>query len=180
MPGTSGNPEEQRARQPDEYLVVGRVVRPHGVRGAVLVEPVSKLIDSLEPGNEVFLGDENTQVKLLSSRYHQNRLMISLSGINDRTQAETLRGMELKIRFMQAAPLEEDEYYYWQIIGLEAVLESGESLGKVAEIIETGANDVYVVRDEQGGEILLPAIAAVILKVDLASEKILVRLMPGL
>jgi 16S rRNA processing protein RimM len=180
MPGTSGNPEEQRARQPDEYLVVGRVVRPHGVRGAVLVDPVSKLIDSLEPGNEVFLGDENTQVKLLSSRYHQNRLMISLSGVNDRTQAEILRGMELKIRFTQAAPLEKDEYYYWQIIGLEAVLESGESLGKVAEIIETGANDVYVVRDEQGGEILLPAIAAVILKVDLASEKILVRLMPGL
>ena len=180
MLGTNGNPEEQRARQPDEYLVVGRVVRPHGVRGALIVEPVSKLIDSLEPGNNVFLGDDNTQELLLSSRYHRDRLMISLRGVNDRDQAEALRGMDFKIRFKQAAPLDEHEYYYWQMIGLEAVTETGESLGKVVEILETGANDVYVVRDEEGHEILLPAIATVILNVELASGKILVHMIPGL
>jgi 16S rRNA processing protein RimM len=180
MPGTKGNPVNQRARQPLEFLVVGRIVRPHGVRGALLVEPVSKIIDSLEPGNRVFLGEGDTPFELISIRYHQKRLMISLAGVVDRSQAEELRGKELKIRFSQAAPLDEDEYYYWQIIGLQVVLESGESLGKVVEIIETGANDVYIVRNDEGDEILLPAIASVILNVDLEAEKILARLMPGL
>jgi 16S rRNA processing protein RimM len=180
MPGSKGDPGKQHAREPAEYLVVGRVVRPHGVRGALLVEPLSKVIDSLQPGSQVFLGEKNIPAKLVSSRYHHKRLMISLSGIDDRTQAEVLRGLEFKIRFDQAAPLDEDEYYYWQILGLQVVLESGESLGTVAEIIETGANDVYIVRDETGKEILLPAIASVILEVDLEKGKITARLMPGL
>lgn len=180
MPGTKRNPVNQRARQPSEFLVVGRVVRPHGVRGALLVEPVSRIIDSLEPGNRIFIGEQDTPFELSSIRYHQKRLMVALDGVDDRNQAEELRGQEIKIRFSQAAPLDEDEYYYWQIIGLQVELESGESLGKVVEIIETGANDVYIVRNNEDKEILLPAIASVILNVDLEAEKILVRLMPGL
>jgi 16S rRNA processing protein RimM len=180
MPGSKGDPEKRHAREPAEYLVIGRVVRPHGVRGALLVEPISRVIDSLMPGSEVFLGEQNIPVELVSIRHHRERLMLSFSGISDRSQAETFRGQELKIRFSQAAPLDQDEYYYWQILGLEVVLESGEQLGTVAEIIETGANDVYIIRDEAGKEILLPAIASVILKVDLEQEKITVRLMPGL
>jgi 16S rRNA processing protein RimM len=180
MPGRKGHPETQRARQPGEYLVVGRVVRPHGVRGALLIEPLSKIIDSLEPGSRVFLGEGNRSVELISSAYHQGRLRVSLRGVDDRDQAEQFRGMEVKIRTSQAAPLDEDEYYYWQIIGLQAVLESGEALGEIVDILETGANDVYIVRRLDGEELLLPAIASVILKVDLEAGTITVRLMPGL
>lgn len=180
MPGTERNPDKQHARQPAEYLVVGRVVRPHGVRGALLVEPLSRIIESLESGSKVFLGPDNAPARLTSSRFHKKRLMISLKGVQDRSQAEAFRGQELKIRYDQAAPLDEDEYYYWQIIGLEAVLESGEVLGQVAEILATGANDVYVVRNPAGEEVLLPAIASVVLKVDLEARKLLVRLLPGL
>ena len=106
--------------------------------------------------------------------------MISLQGVNDRTQAEAFRDQELKIRTSQAAPLEKDEYYYWQIIGLQAVLESGEALGEIVDILETGANDVYIVRRLDGGDLLLPAIASVILKVDLDAGTITVHLLPGL
>ena len=180
MPGRKGHPEKQHARRPGEYLVVGRVVRPHGVRGALLVEPLSRVIDSLKPGSQVYFGDSNQSAEMISSRYHQGRLMISLQGVNDRTQAEAFRDQELKIRTSQAAPLEKDEYYYWQIIGLQAVLESGEALGEIVDILETGANDVYIVRRLDGGDLLLPAIASVILKVDLDAGTITVHLLPGL
>jgi len=150
------------------------------VRGALLVEPLSRIIESLEPGAKVFLGPENAPARLTASRFHKQRLMISLKGVHDRRQAEALRGQELKIRYDQAEPLDEDEYYYWQVIGLEVVLESGEVLGQVVEILATGANDVYVVRNAAGDELLLPAIAPVVLEVDLEAGRMLVRLLPGL
>jgi len=170
----------ERVRQPIKYLVVGRVVRPHGVRGAVLVEQLSQLMESLQPNSAVFLGENRDEFELVASRLHQGRWIISLSGITDRDQAETLRGKELRIHFQESTPLDDHQYYYWQILDLPVYLESGELLGRVAQILETGANDVYVVQSEDGAEILLPAIESVILDVDLAVKRMTVRLLPGL
>jgi 16S rRNA processing protein RimM len=88
--------------------------------------------------------------------------------------------VEIFIPFGDVEPLAEDEYYYWQVIGLRVQTEAGRHLGRLEQIIDTGANDVYQVRTETGGELLLPAIAAVIKEVDLEKERIVVHLLPGL
>ncbi len=180
MPDKNELPQSERARQRTDHLVVGRVVRPHGVRGVVLVEPLSKIMDSLAPRSTVFLGDDLLEFELESSRLHQGRWMLTLRGVSDRDQAEGLRGMQVRVIFQEAAPLGEHEYYHWQILELPVYLESGERLGKVVQILETGANDVYVVQQEDGAELLLPAIASVILDVDLDGKRMTVHLLPGL
>jgi 16S rRNA processing protein RimM len=180
MPEQNELSQSERARQQTEYLVVGRVVRPHGVRGVVLVEPHSQVMGTLAPRSMVYLGDEALGFELESSRLHQGRWMLTLAGVSDRDQAEGLRGMQVRVLFQEAAQLDEHEYYHWQILDLPVYLDSGELLGEVVQILETGANDVYVVRKENDEEVLLPAIESVILDVDLVGKRMTVHMLPGL
>lgn len=171
--------QPERAR-PAEHVAVGRVVRPHGVRGTLLVEPISELIHSLEPGAEVLLEGQQQPTRVVYLRAHQDRYLLQVEDCNDRDEAEQYRGEEVLLTGEQAEELPEGTYYHWQIIGLAVVDESGGKLGNVARILETGANDVYVVEREGKKDLLLPAIDSVVLEVDLAQEQIVVRLLPGL
>lgn len=171
---------ESRARQPDEFVAVGRVVRPHGVRGILLVTAISPLLDSLREGSTVWLGGGQFQSKVSYIRPHRQRYLLALEGLTDREQAEVWREAEVSIGTDAGAELPEGSYFYWQVIGLEVETESGESLGEIASIIETGANDVYVVRDDTGTELLLPAIGEVVRNVDLERGVMIVRLLDGL
>ncbi|MGD2057556.1 MAG: ribosome maturation factor RimM [Anaerolineales bacterium] len=179
-PNQSSSELDQGARQPPEHLVVGRVVRPHGVRGTLVVEPDSKVIESLQPGSVVFIGDYDRAFEILNFRPHRKRFLITLEGIDDRDQAEQFRDLDVKLSYQDSEPLQEHEYYYWQILGLRVENEAGGILGEVVNILETGANDVYIVRSGSGEEILLPAIEDVILDVDLDAGRMLVHLLPGL
>jgi 16S rRNA processing protein RimM len=106
-------------------------------------------------------------------------LLLKLGGCDDRTAAELLRGMLVQVPAESAAPLESDEFYQFQIIGLAVETDTGQHLGKVVEVLETGANDVYVVRGPSG-EVLLPAVDEVVREVDPASGRMVVHLLPGL
>jgi 16S rRNA processing protein RimM len=172
--------QDQGARQPPEYLVVGRVARPHGVRGALVVEPSSKVIESLRPGSIVFLGDSEHAFTIENIRPHHKRFLVTLDGIADRDEAEQYRELDVRLSFEDSEPLTEHEYYYWQILGMQVITDEEEQLGEVVDIIETGANDVYLVRDEQGTELLIPAISDVILEVNLEASVLSIRLLPGL
>jgi 16S rRNA processing protein RimM len=176
----SSQEQDRSARQPPEHLVVGRVVRPHGVRGALVVEPGSRVIESLQPGSIIFLGESEQAYKIENIRPHRKRFLIALEGIKDRNEAELYRDLDVRLTYVDSDPLEEHEYYYWQILGLQVETEEGLNLGQVVDIIETGANDVYIVHNEAGEELLLPAIAQVILQVELEANKLVVRLLPGL
>ena len=180
MPKNSAHSETNHARQSQEFLVVGRVLRPHGIRGALVVEGFSDFIHSLRAGSEVHLGPDNVPRKIVSIRKHKNKYLLTHDASVDRTEAEAYRDFEVKLRFQDTEPLGKGEYFYWQILGLEVLSEAGEHLGVVEEIRETGANDVYIVRDDESREILLPAIKSVILEVDLDAEQITVHLLPGL
>lgn len=105
---------------------------------------------------------------------------MSIARCSTREQAERFRGMELRLPFEAAGPLPDGEYYHWQIIGLRVVTTDGQSLGKVVHILETGANDVYILRTEQGQEHLIPAIEKVIKRVDLVDGVIEIEPIPGL
>jgi 16S rRNA processing protein RimM len=112
-------------------------------------------------------------------RFHQQLLLLKLEGCNDRNDAEELRDLLVQIPIDEAAPLEEGEYYHFQLIGVEVMTESGEGLGRVTEVLETGANDVYVVRGSRG-EVLIPAIESVVRELDLETNRMVVSPLPGM
>jgi 16S rRNA processing protein RimM len=146
----------------------------------LIVDAYSGEIDSLAAGASLFLGEHRRPARVVSLRRHADRFLLYLEGVEDRDQAEAQRGEEIAIPIEHARPLPEGAYYHWQILGLSVEEEGGAHLGQIVEILETGANDVYVVRPEAGGEILLPAISSVIRRVDLGSGTMLVRLLPGI
>jgi 16S rRNA processing protein RimM len=98
-----------------------------------------------------------------------------VTGINTREMADELRGTDVHVDLENAAPLEEGEYYHFELLGLTAVDESGNVLGEVTDIIETGANDVYVIKDEEGKETLIPALEDVIPEINIPEGKMVVR-----
>jgi len=180
MGSSDSSRRKSDARQPPEYLAVGRIVRPHGLRGVMVVYPFSDLVQNLVPSNTVYIGSKRIPVVIRNFQPHKARFLLTIEGCEDYDAAERWRGEIVHIRFDEAGPLTADVYYHWQILDLHVITSEGEPLGKVVQIIETGANDVYVVQDQNGAELLLPAIEAVILEVDLELSRMVVNLLPGL
>ncbi len=173
-----------RERIQPQYLAIGRITAPFGLRGEVKVEIHTDWPQRFALLERVYIGDEAARVMRVAQvehvRLHKGRAILKLDISPDRTAAEELRGQWLFIPREEAMPLGEDEYYIHEIIGLE-VWEGDRYLGEVVEVLETTpeANDVYVVRGERG-ELLLPAVQHVILKVDLEAGRMYVSVPPGL
>lgn len=161
-------------------MAVGRILRPHGVRGDLLVEVVPDLVNLIDAETVVYLGPRRRRRIVRSLRPHGQQYLLSLEGCVDRQSAEAWRAAQVYVRLKDLEPLPSGVYYDWQIVGLEARTEAGETLGRVSEIIRTGANDVYLVKSESGEELLLPALDSVILRVDLEEGRMWVRLLRGL
>ncbi len=178
--GSDNFSTNDNARQPPEFLVVGRIVRPHGVRGGMKVAAESDLIYKLNSSVNVFFGPEKVPVTVKSLNLHRKEFLLYIDGCVNRDTAENWRGAGIYIRYAELDNLPDGEFFHWQIVGLKVVTTTDEELGKVENILVTGANDVYVVRHTSGKEILLPAVSSVIQEVDLENEKIVVRLIPGL
>ncbi|MBN1438629.1 MAG: 16S rRNA processing protein RimM [Anaerolineales bacterium] len=160
-------------------MAVARIRRPFGVRGELVLDILPGAPGSWADSGRLYLGGARRAVEVESLRRHGRDAVLRLKGVRDRNQAEGLRGEVIHLRLEDLPPLPEGEYYLHQLEGLEVFTEQGEPLGRVKEILKTGANDVYVV---QGGarEILLPAIPQVIREVRLEEGKMVVRLMEGL
>ncbi len=165
--------------QPPSYLAIGKVLRPWGVRGEVKVEILTDWPERFALLEYVYLGDEAVCYHLERFRLHRGFALLKLEGCDDRSAAEALRDQLVQIAREEAMPLEEDEYYVYQIEGLEVWTDEGEMLGRVVEVLFTGANEVYVVQGPRG-EVLIPAIADVVLQVDLEGGRLIVHLMDGL
>ena len=161
------------------YLVVGRIIAPWGVRGEVKVTIETDFPERFERLKRVYLGEKATSFVLEGSRLHKGHALLKLGGCDDRDAAEKLRGQLVQIPIEEAMPLGEDEYYIYQVVGLDVWTTEGEHLGRVSEVLFTGANDVYVVQGEKG-EILIPAVEDVVLEVDPAGGRLTVELMEGL
>lgn len=162
------------------FLAVAKIRRPHGLRGEALVSVLSDFPERLKPGAPLYLGHHHKSVRIQSRRQHSEGLLLSFEGVSSREGLEALRNQFLFVKATDLPDLEEGEFYHHQIIGLEVWEEDGERVGLLIDILETGANDVYIVRSKEGKEILLPATSEVILAVDLDSKRIWARLIPGL
>jgi 16S rRNA processing protein RimM len=120
-----------------------------------------------------------TRYPVEAVRPHKGVLLIKLGGCDDRDAAEALRGMLVQIPSTEAVPLDEGEYYHFQLEGIDVQTDAGEWLGQVVEVLEAGAHDVFLVRGPRG-EILLPSVEDVIVQLDLEAHKMIVHLLPGM
>lgn len=160
-------------------IVVGVVTKAHGVRGEVAVENRSDNPDRWAPGAIVFTEDGRT-LTVATLRPHGGRLLVTFEGIADRTAAEALRGRALVVPRSWLPELAEGEWWPDQIEGCAVVTEAGRDLGRVTEVIPNPANDLWVAVDDEGVETLVPALADLLLQVDVEGKRILVRDVPGL
>ena len=163
---------------PHSQAVVGIVLGPHGVNGELRVRVLSDVPHRFDPGNLIWLHDTE-RVIVSSSPAGRDTVLLELEGIDSPSAAREFIGLELTARTDSSPPLPEGEYFHYQLLGLRVRTEEGEFLGQISEIIATGSNDVYVVSGPSG-DILIPALAQVILQVDPDGGAMTVRLMDGL
>ena len=163
-------------------LEIGQIVNTHWIKVEIKVTPFTNDITRFDDLEEVYVKSKKKSklYKVEGVRYHKNMVLIKLEGINTPEQADLLRNAYLEVDREHAVPLEEGTYYIVDLIGLEVYTEEGKLLGKVDDIYNTGANDIYVIKDELGKQVLLPGIKDVIKNVDLEGGKITVHLIPGL
>jgi 16S rRNA processing protein RimM len=184
------SPEEQRgsgakALPEPRFLVVGQVVGAHGVRGEIKVAILTQEPERFGRLSRVWLGRDNQEPvpwPLEGYRLHRGRALLKLAGCDDRNMAQSLRDYLVLIPLEEAIPLQEDEYYEHQIVGLVVWTASGERLGEIEEILYTGANEVYVVRAEDPArkEILVPAIDEVVREIDLDAGRMTIEPLDGM
>lgn len=166
------------------YVTVGIINGTFGVRGELRVAPESDHPERLQSlaQMQVFVHQHGIREPYRVLHIEQQRALwyVRLEGMQTREQAQALVGGELQIPRSRVLPLPAGEFYIFQIIGLQVETENGEILGRVEEVLQPGANDVYVVRDSTGRELLVPAIRQVVLEVDLAGQRMIIRPLPGL
>jgi 16S rRNA processing protein RimM len=180
MPGKREKPAGSLKTGEPVFLAVGKIRRPHGLNGAVLMELYTDFPERLVPGKDVYWGEEHRKITICNQRPHKDGLLLSFEGLLTPEQVGQLRNQYLYVPTKDAPGLSEGEYFYHQLLGIEVVLDSGDDLGKLTEVIETGANDVYVVTTSSGVEVLLPAIKDVVKAIDLDEHRMVVHLLPGL
>jgi 16S rRNA processing protein RimM len=160
-------------------VVVGVVTGVHGLRGEVSVQNRSDNPDRWTPGGTVF-GEDGTELTISASRHHGRRLLVTFDGISDRSGAEALRGTVLVVPETWLPDLPEGEWWAHQLEGCEVRTVSGRILGVLREVIPNPANDLWVAVDDEGRETLVPALADLLIDVDVAARSVVVDDVPGL
>ena len=165
-----------------EFVEIGLITKAHGVKGDVKIIPHTFDMTRFSLLNEVtLLQKSGGQVyKIEKVKYQNKSVILKLNGIDNMSQAEGLRGSVIAIPASLALPLDEDEYYIGDIIGCIVIAEDKKVLGEITDVLETGANDVYVVKNEEGKEILIPSVKHCILNVDIPGKTVLIKLPGGL
>lgn len=177
----------------EDYLQVGVIANTHGLRGEVKVFPTTDDAGRFKKLKEAWLdtGEGMAAVEISQVRFFKNLVILKFKGYDNINDVEKYKGQGLFVTRSQAVKCEKDEYFIADLIGMEAFTEEGELLGTIADVMQTGANDVYVVQVGEGSpyaskvgnkrkELLLPAIKECVLHVDMEAREIKVRLMPGL
>lgn len=166
----------------EEYLEIGKIVNTNGLKGLLKVMPLTDDITRFEDLETIYIqiGKDLVEKKIEDVKYIKNMVLLKLEGIDSIDEAEKYKNLYIKINKKNAVELPEDSYLIVDVIKCDVYTDEGELLGKMIDVLDTGSNDVYVVKNSEGKEILLPAIKEVIKSVDIANKKIIVKLMDGL
>ncbi len=165
----------------NEYLAVGKVVNTHGVKGELKVMPITSDISRFDYLLFVSVNHDGIykEYRVLNCRIHKDFVLITLKGVDSMDEAEKFKGQELLVHRKHAKPLEDDEFFICDIIGIE-VYEDDNLLGILTDVLETGSNDVYIITDKNKKELLLPALKSVVENVDIEGRRMQVRIPEGL
>lgn len=166
----------------EDLLQVGVITTTHGVRGEVKVFPTTDSAERFQDLDYVILdaGKEQIRLEIQGVKFFKNLAILKFKGIDNINDIEKYKGKGLWIPREEAQPLGENEYYVADLQGLQVYLEDGTLFGILKDVMETGANDVYVVTTEDGKEVLLPAIKECIREVNIEEGKMMIHLMDGL
>lgn len=166
----------------DDLLKVGIIVNTHGIRGEVKVFPTTDDARRYLDLKEVILdmGTERKTLNIQQVRFFKNMVIVKFKEIDDINDAQNYRQMPIYVTRDQAVPLGENEYFIADLIGLSAVSDDGGELGTLADVIQTAANDIYVIKKENTPDLLVPAIKDCIRKIDLEAGTICIHLLKGL
>ena len=163
-------------------LEIGQIVNTFGIKGMVKVKPFTDDIRRFDELKTVYVekNSKQTEYEIEEVKYHKDMVLIKFKGIDKVEQAEMLRNSYLTVSRDSVEKLEEGRYYIVDLLGLEVYTDEQALLGTLEDIFNTGSNDIYVVKDKQGKQILLPAIQDVIKQIDIENKKIIVHILPGL
>lgn len=163
------------------YFVIGKIVNTQGIKGEIRVIPTTDDINRFKLLKNITINrkDEILNFEIENVRFHKQFVLLKLKGIDDMTSAERLKNFEIKIPVEEAIPCNENEYYIRDLYDMEVFTEEDEFLGILEDIIFTGANDVYVIKNNEK-QILIPAIKQCILDVNVSKKTMIVKLLEGL
>lgn len=166
----------------DEWVTIGQIVAVFGIHGELKVIPQTDIPDRFAHLRSVYLGSDHQRYRLTKSRpYRSAMLVISLAGIQTANDAEALIGQTLMIPLAELPELPPDQYYIHDLIGLRAENSSGQALGTIVDVLATGGNDVYIIRETGSGrDVLVPAIKDIVKRVDVAAGILIIDPIPGL
>ena len=165
-----------------KYLEIGQIVNTFGIKGMVKVNPFTDDIKRFDKLKTIYIENKKgrKEYEIEEVKYHKGMVLIKLKGVETPEEADLLRQSYLLVDREKEEPLEEGIYYIVDLLGLEVYTDDGKLLGKVQDIFNTGSNDIYVVKDELGKQVLLPGIPDVIKEVNLEDKRIIVHLIKGL
>ena len=178
---SKGNVGALLRRKMEELLQIGVITAPHGLKGEVKVFPITDDVHIFKKLKEVILDNDKEQIllKIAGVKFFKNLAILKFEGIDDINDVEKYRQKSLLIKREQTEPLKENEYFMVDLIGLKVFTEDGKEFGVLTDVLETGANDVYIVKTAEQ-EVLIPAIKDCILKIDMENRRMDIHLMAGL
>ncbi len=159
----------------DNRITIGKIIAPQGVRGEVRVMPLTDFPERFKQ-LKIALLDDGTSLPVESVRYHQQVVLLKFRGLDNRNAIEHLKNKLIKVEREDLIPLPEGHYHIFDIIGLSVYNEQEECLGKISDVLQTGSNDVYIVEQKDKPPLLIPGLKTVVLTIDIANSKMIVKL----
>lgn len=164
----------------EEWVVVGEFVGPFGIHGEVKLRPLTDFPERFERTATIYVGEKHTPYHVEQAHMHKQLVLLRLAGVASVDAAEQLRGEQVWIPASELTPLQEDQFYLHDVVGLRVQHVNGQPLGVVTDIVSTGASELFVIRDPLDKEVLLPVVKPFVKQIDLAQGVILVDPIPGL
>ncbi|SET57890.1 ribosome maturation factor RimM [[Clostridium] polysaccharolyticum] len=166
----------------NDYFRVGVIANTHGIRGEVKVYPTTDNVERFKVLKQVILdtGREKIDLEIQGVKFFKNMAILKFKGIDNINDIEKYKGKDLLVTRENAVELEEDEFYLADVLDAKVVTDEGEELGVIADVLETGANDVFVVETKEGKEVLFPVTKECVLDIDTDEMVVTVHVLPGL
>lgn len=164
-----------------DLLTIGRILKPHGIRGDVRVLPLTDFPERFFELKRVFVGtpEKNQRFPVTRASIHGKVVLLGLAGVDSRNEAEKLRNHLVMIPESERVELPPDHYFVYELIGMDCYKTDGSRVGKVTEVFQTGANDVYVVEGPTGVH-YVPAVKALIKEIDLEEKRVVIEWLDGM